>query len=162
LAVGLCSSGSQADRRRAVAAGVIDLLAPPHLAADSFVDMLTRCSVATAHLRARIDGLDDPLEPLPPPRRPPHAVEPGTRCLVDPARLRRSDLEGRVHAFADGRGLSTREMSVLRYIAMGYRYEEIGEVMAISARTVKMHASNVRRKVGASDRYQLLRKMYAV
>jgi DNA-binding NarL/FixJ family response regulator len=162
LAVGLCSSKSQADRQRAVAGGVIDLFTPPH-AAEDFVDMLARCAAATAHLRARLDGSDLPLEPipLPVPRRPPHAVGSGPRCFVDPARLKRGDLEGRLRAFAEGRGLSDREVSVLRYIAMGYRYEEIGEVMAISPRTVKMHASNVRRKVGVRDRYQLLRKMYS-
>jgi DNA-binding CsgD family transcriptional regulator len=45
---------------------------------------------------------------------------------------------------------------------MGYRYDEIAAVMVISPRTVKMHAFNVRKKVGASDRYHLLRKMYAL
>jgi DNA-binding NarL/FixJ family response regulator len=163
LAVGLCSSVSQADRQRAVAAGVIDLFLPPHRP-DTFVDALHHCAMATAHLRAKLGNGVAPLEPPPIPllRRPPHAVGSGPRRLVDPARQRRSDLEGRVIALASGRGLSDRELCVLRYIAMGYRYDEIAAVMVISPRTVKMHAFNVRKKVGASDRYHLLRKMYAL
>ena len=158
LAVGFCPLGGHADRRRAVVAGVIDLFVPPH-SAEAFVAAVARCAVATDHLRSRLDG--GRLPEAAPSRRPPHAVEGGPRCLVAPTRLRRGDLESRVRAFADGRGLSDRELAVLRFIAMGYRYDEIGEAMAISARTVKMHATNVRRKVGATNRNHLIRKMYA-
>jgi DNA-binding NarL/FixJ family response regulator len=165
LAVGLCSSRTD-DRRRAVAAGVIDLIVPPHVA-DAFVDVVSRCASATAQLRANLEGLDGPLDAWPQlavrrpaRRRSPHGLGGAPRSLVDPARVRRSDLESRVRAFGAGRGMSPREVSVLRYIAMGYRYEEIAEAMAIKPRTVKMHAGNVRKKAGASDRYQLMRKMY--
>ncbi len=161
LAVGFCPSGSQADRRRAVVGGVVDLFVPPH-SPDAFVAVIARCAEVTAHLRSRLEGGMLPvLESIPTLRRPPHDVEEGPRCLVAPTRVRRSDLESRVRSFADGRGLSDRELAVLRFIAMGYRYDEIGEAMAISARTVKMHATNVRKKVGASDRNSLVRKMYA-
>ncbi len=67
------------------------------------------------------------------------------------------------HAIADlarGRGLSAREQSVLRYVALGYPYAAIGHRLSIAPRTVKMHAANVRRKTGVRTREQLLREVF--
>lgn len=52
--------------------------------------------------------------------------------------------------------LSNRERTVLRFMAMGYRYPDIGRVLRISPRTVKMHATNLRAKTGTDSRLTLL------
>lgn len=72
----------------------------------------------------------------------------------------RAGVDRAVHAMARRRGLSPRERSVLRYIALGYRYEEIGRRLAIATRTVKMHAESLRRKTGASTRRDLVREVF--
>jgi two-component system response regulator FixJ len=64
-----------------------------------------------------------------------------------------------VAVFAELARLSPRERSVLRFIALGYRYQDIGEALSISPRTVKMHAANVRKKAGVATRWELLRKV---
>jgi DNA-binding NarL/FixJ family response regulator len=46
---------------------------------------------------------------------------------------------------------------VLRLIAAGYTYKEIGTRLAISARTVETHAAAVLRKLQLSNRYELSR-----
>jgi DNA-binding NarL/FixJ family response regulator len=158
LAVGLCSSEREVDRRRAVAAGVVELIPRP-LRADTFLEAVERCAAATTCLRARIGG-DDTVVPLRAvPRRPPHGIA-KRPSLSDPARCRHEDLERRSSALARRRGLSQRELVVLRFIAMGYRYREIAHELSLSPRTVKMHAMNLRKKTGATDRLQLVRKIY--
>ena len=57
--------------------------------------------------------------------------------------------------------LSGRERSVLRLIAMGLRYVEIGQTLAISPRTVKMHAASLRTKTGTPSRSALLRALFS-
>jgi DNA-binding NarL/FixJ family response regulator len=90
--------------------------------------------------RAAIEG---------PPHTPPPLLRPVPR------------VEQAIDELADCRRLSPRERVVLRYIALGYKYGEISREMAISLSTVKMHMTNVRRKVGAGTRGELLRKMFA-
>lgn len=60
-----------------------------------------------------------------------------------------------------GLKLSQRETTVLRLIALGYRYQEIGRQLSISERTVKMHAANLRRKTRTTDRYELIQQFFA-
>ncbi len=51
--------------------------------------------------------------------------------------------------------LSAREREVLRLIARGYSYKEVGRELSISARTVESHVSAVLRKLQLSTRHQL-------
>jgi len=51
--------------------------------------------------------------------------------------------------------LSPREREVLRLIARGYTYKEIGRELTISVKTVESHVSAVLRKLQLSTRHQL-------
>ena len=53
--------------------------------------------------------------------------------------------------------LTPREREVLRLLARGYSYKEIGAELFISVKTVETHASNVLRKLQLSNRHQLTR-----
>lgn len=53
--------------------------------------------------------------------------------------------------------LTRRERDVLRLIAAGYTYKEIGTRLAMSARTVETHAAAVLRKLQLSNRHELSR-----
>lgn len=53
--------------------------------------------------------------------------------------------------------LTRRELEVLRLLARGYTYKEIGERLFISVKTVETHASNILRKTQTSNRHQLTR-----
>jgi DNA-binding NarL/FixJ family response regulator len=53
--------------------------------------------------------------------------------------------------------LTRREREVLRLLARGYSYREIGTELFISIKTVETHASNVLRKLQLSSRHQLTR-----
>ena len=53
--------------------------------------------------------------------------------------------------------LTRRELEVLRLLARGYTYREIGKQLFISVKTVETHASNTLRKTQQSNRHQLTR-----
>ena len=53
--------------------------------------------------------------------------------------------------------LSPREREVLRYIARGYTYKEVGTELGISVKTVETHVSAVLRKLQLSSRHELSR-----
>jgi DNA-binding NarL/FixJ family response regulator len=53
--------------------------------------------------------------------------------------------------------LSPREREVLRLIARGYTYKEVGVELSIAAKTVESHVSAVLRKLQLSTRHQLTR-----
>ena len=53
--------------------------------------------------------------------------------------------------------LSRREREVLRLIARGYTYREVGRELSISVKTVESHVSAVLRKLQLSTRHQLSR-----
>lgn len=53
--------------------------------------------------------------------------------------------------------LTRRELEVLRLLARGYTYREIGSQLFISIKTVETHASNILRKTQQSNRHQLTR-----
>jgi DNA-binding NarL/FixJ family response regulator len=53
--------------------------------------------------------------------------------------------------------LSRREREVLRLIARGYTYKEVGLELKIAAKTVESHVSAVLRKLQLSTRHQLAR-----
>lgn len=50
--------------------------------------------------------------------------------------------------------LTTREMQVLRHVALGLSNREIGRSLGISVETVKEHVQNVLRKINVTDRTQ--------
>ncbi len=51
--------------------------------------------------------------------------------------------------------LTPRERQVLRLIARGYSYRDIGTELTISTKTVESHVSSVLRKLQLSNRHQL-------
>lgn len=53
--------------------------------------------------------------------------------------------------------LTDREREVMRLIARGYSYREVGAELFISVKTVETHVSNVLRKLQLSNRYELTR-----
>ena len=53
--------------------------------------------------------------------------------------------------------LTAREQQVLRLIARGYTYKEIGSELTISVKTVEAHVSAVLRKLQLSNRHELAR-----
>ncbi|MGH8861249.1 MAG: response regulator [Jatrophihabitantaceae bacterium] len=53
--------------------------------------------------------------------------------------------------------LTPREREVMRLLARGYAYKEIGSELFISIKTVETHASNLLRKLQLSSRHQLTR-----
>jgi DNA-binding NarL/FixJ family response regulator len=53
--------------------------------------------------------------------------------------------------------LTRREREVMRLVAVGYTYQEIGTRLSISARTVETHAAAVLRKLQLSNRRELAR-----
>ena len=53
--------------------------------------------------------------------------------------------------------LTPREREVLRHIARGYAYKEIGRQLDISTKTVESHVSSVLRKLQLSNRHELSR-----
>jgi DNA-binding NarL/FixJ family response regulator len=56
--------------------------------------------------------------------------------------------------------LSARENEVLRLVAKGYTYREIGERLFISTKTVQNHVQNILTKLQLRRRYELMR--YAI
>ena len=53
--------------------------------------------------------------------------------------------------------LTEREREVMRLIARGYAYKEVGRELFISVKTVETHVSNVLRKLQLSSRHELTR-----
>lgn len=54
-------------------------------------------------------------------------------------------------------GLTDRENEVLRLVAKGYTYREIGEKLFISTKTVQNHVQNILTKLQLRKRYELMR-----
>jgi DNA-binding CsgD family transcriptional regulator len=52
--------------------------------------------------------------------------------------------------------LSSREREVLKWLSEGKSNWEIGQILSLSHRTVKLHVHNLMRKFGAMNRYQLV------
>jgi two-component system response regulator NreC len=53
-------------------------------------------------------------------------------------------------------GLTERELEILRLIALGHTYAEIGDQLFLSVRTVESHRSHIQRKTGRSTRAELV------
>jgi DNA-binding NarL/FixJ family response regulator len=65
----------------------------------------------------------------------------------------------RVSAKEDGRdpALTARENEVLRLVAKGYTYREIGQKLFIQHKTVQNHVNNILTKLHLRNRYELMR-----
>jgi DNA-binding NarL/FixJ family response regulator len=66
----------------------------------------------------------------------------------------------RMSAAATEPGLTARETEVLKLVAKGYTYREIGDKLFISVKTVQNHVQNILTKLQLSKRYELMR--YAI
>lgn len=89
-------------------------------------------------------------------------AEPLLREVAELARSARIPLEevrGGGPAHADGRlqGLTPREREVLDHVVAGRTYGEIARALFVSEKTVSSHVSNLLRKTGSSNRYDLAR-----
>ncbi|OHA67878.1 MAG: hypothetical protein A3C82_00460 [Candidatus Wildermuthbacteria bacterium RIFCSPHIGHO2_02_FULL_47_12] len=60
----------------------------------------------------------------------------------------------RVLLYADMRGLSEREVGILRLICQGKRNKDIAFILRISENTVKTHVQRIMAKLGAANRTQ--------
>lgn len=155
LSVGVGSTRDDTSVRRLVEAGVMELVIPP-LSERGVVEALGRCVEETRRLRARIVAMPRKSGAGTRRRSPPHW---SNASAARPVPRFNPDIEEAVDRYARRVQLSPRETSVLKLIALGYLYDEIGEVLSIAGRTVKMHAANVRKKVGAPNRMALVRKV---
>ena len=54
--------------------------------------------------------------------------------------------------------LSERELEVLRYLAKGLTYEEIGQQLFLSLNTVQFHVKNIYSKLLVNKRVQAIEK----
>lgn len=61
----------------------------------------------------------------------------------------------------DGTSLSAREREVARLVIEGKTYAEIGEAIFISPRTAEHHIARIRRRLGATNRSDLIAKLRA-
>lgn len=68
----------------------------------------------------------------------------------------------RAAATRDETGLSAREREVARLVLDGNTYEEIGDAIFISPRTVEHHVARIRRQLGATSRSELLAQLRVV
>jgi DNA-binding NarL/FixJ family response regulator len=131
----------------AFSCGAIEIVVPPLSAAD-LVAAAVRAVDATTAVRARCDAMSDSFR--------------GGTVARHGAHLRaRQGLDGAIERVADQLGLSPRERSVLRYLALGHQQWQIAEQLSISRSTVKWHVGNLRRKLGASSRAELLGVLFA-
>lgn len=56
-------------------------------------------------------------------------------------------------------GLTERERSIVELLKVGYTYDQIGDILFISGKTAKKHAQNIFRKVGVSNKIELIQKI---
>jgi DNA-binding NarL/FixJ family response regulator len=68
--------------------------------------------------------------------------------------------EPRSRAGADDCPLTSRELEILRYVAMGYTNSRIATALWVTEQTVKFHLSNIYRKLGVANRTEASRHAY--
>ena len=151
LSVGVISPTDEHSMQRLIGAGVMELVVPP-LSERAVLEALVRCAEETRRLRDRVSSVPR----LAGRRGPPHWNQ---ASASRPVPRFNPDIQEAVARYAKLVGLSPRETTVLELIALGYLYDEISEVLTIANRTVKMHAANVRKKVGVNNRMALVRKV---
>lgn len=85
------------------------------------------------------------------------APDPMGAGVVDSPETDREVEEGKQVSDPIVDALTRRELEVLRLLARGYTYKEIGAQLFISVKTVETHASNILRKTQQSNRHALTR-----
>jgi DNA-binding NarL/FixJ family response regulator len=128
----------------AFACGAIEIVVPPLTAAD-LVTAVVRAVDATSVVRLRCD-------------REAHA---GRTARHGAPQRAQQGIDGAIERASDQLGLSPRERSVLRYLALGYQHHQIAEQLSISRSTVKWHVGNLRRKLGVFSRAEILGVLFA-
>lgn len=68
-------------------------------------------------------------------------------------------LEAQVLAVGQARGLSARELQVLRLLVTGHSLDDIAHELGITSRTVKFHQANMLPKLGADSRFDVIRAL---
>lgn len=94
------------------------------------------------------------------------SLQPSSPTSAEAAANSRSESRGLVRASRartaarrDKSGLSAREREVARLVLDGNTYEEIGEAIFISPRTVEHHVARIRRQLGVNSRSELLAEL---
>ena len=62
-----------------------------------------------------------------------------------------------VEAEADTRGLTRRELEILRLVAEGHSNAQLAKMLWVTEQTVKFHLSNIYRKLDVSNRTEASR-----
>jgi DNA-binding CsgD family transcriptional regulator len=91
---------------------------------------------------------------------PPPSVAPAAAPTLRRASRSCREVFARIDRLAESTRLSPRQHTVLRFIALGYRYPEIAAELGIALRTVKMHAESLRKKLDAPSRFAMVRRVY--
>lgn len=94
----------------------------------------------------------------------PSVVSDGVRRVMDGgvyadpsvASLLAAGLRGGVSGEGGTNDLSCREIEVLRLVADGQSNKEVGEILGLSALTVKSHLARIARKLGTGDRAEMV------
>ncbi|ALU21013.1 LuxR family transcriptional regulator [Corynebacterium pseudotuberculosis] len=112
------------------------------------IDAITRVHTGDAVFSPRLAGfvLDAFARP-----------DPMGAGVVDSPEIDREVEEGKQVSDPIVDALTRRELEVLRLLARGYTYKEIGAQLFISVKTVETHASNILRKTQQSNRHALTR-----
>jgi DNA-binding CsgD family transcriptional regulator len=114
------------------------------------------------HAAARTDERKDMARLLACARSLHSATRPPTEPVAD-SPTRPDGSPGVSHSRAgtprDRAGLSAREREVARLVLDGNTYEEIGEAIYISPRTVEHHVARIRRQLGVSSRSEMLAQL---
>ena len=117
-------------------------------------DRGARCHQRTAHVRRR------PAAVRPRGRDPDRCrtAEEGTRAARPTSTARPRGLEptplDETPGWADGLGLTAREVDVLGLVSRGYTNPDIADALFISAKTASVHVSSILRKLGVTNRHE--------
>ena len=70
-----------------------------------------------------------------------------------------SSIEEKIEELASSCGLSAREKEIALLIYKGKTNDEIGEILFLSTNTIKVHTSNLYKKMGVSNRVSAVQKI---
>jgi DNA-binding NarL/FixJ family response regulator len=70
------------------------------------------------------------------------------------------DIDDDLETASDIENLTPREREVVQYIARGYSYRKVAEVLFVSVKTVETHMGNIFNTLGIASRYELAMKAF--